>query len=108
MDFIFGTSLPTDGIRLMWEPPLIGIMASRKTSTPMPPIQCVKLRQSSAACERASTSERMLAPVVVKPEMVSKSASVNDGISRENQNGRQPKKLSATQLKAVATQPSFI
>lgn len=112
-DTIFGTSLPTDGpglsarIKLMLEPPLIGTIASRKTSTPMPPIQCVKLRHSSAQCDRASTSSKMLAPVVVKPEIVSNSALVNEGISLLNTNGRQPNTLRNIQLSAVATQPSL-
>ncbi len=87
MSFIFGTSLPTDGpglsarIRLMLEPPLMGMIASRNTRTPMPPIQWVKLRQNREQWESASTSLKMLAPVVVKPDTVSKSASVKDGIS---------------------------
>ena len=57
-------------------PPLVGMMASRNTSTPMPPIQWLKLRQNSSACPSASTSERMEAPVVVKPDTISKSASM--------------------------------
>ena len=77
-----GTSLPTDGPGLsarmscMWEPPVMGSTASRNTSTPMPPIQWVRLRQNRLAKLRASTSGRMLAPVVVKPEMISNRASV--------------------------------
>lgn len=37
----------------------------------MPPIQWLKLRQKRLACDRDSTSERILEPVVVKPETVS-------------------------------------
>ena len=108
-----GTSLPTDGpglsarIRLMLEPPLSGIIASRKTKTPMPPIQWVKLRQNSALRDNASTFSKMLAPVVVKPEIVSNRALVNEGISPLNQNGRQPNTLRKIQLSEVAMQPSF-
>ena len=91
----------------MWEPPLREIMASRNTSTPIPPIQWVKLRQNNAVWESTSTFSRMLAPVVVKPDTVSNSASVRDGISFDNQNGRAPKKLIKIQLSAVVTQPSF-
>ena len=46
---ILGTSLPTDGpglsafIRLILEPPVRGITASRNTRTPIPPIQWVNL-----------------------------------------------------------------
>ena len=84
VDFIRGTSLPTLGpglsarSRCMVKPsprlPL-GTMASRNTSTPMPPSQWVKLRQYRSPLGRASTSVRMLAPVVVKPETVSKTQS---------------------------------
>ena len=113
MCLTFGTSLPTEGpglsarIRFMLEPPLNGMTASRKTRTPMPPIQWVKLRQNSAQWDSASTSLRMLEPVVVNPEMVSNSASVKEGISPLIQKGRQPYKLITIQLKAVAMQPSL-
>ena len=49
---IFGTNLPTEGpglsalIRLIFEPPLKGMIAKRKTKTPIPPIQWVKLLQN--------------------------------------------------------------
>jgi len=91
-----GTSFPTDGpglsarIRLMFEPPLSGTMASRNTRTPMPPIQCVKLLHKSEQCESPSTFARMLAPVVVKPDIVSNRASVKDGISPVTKKGRRP------------------
>jgi len=45
------------------------------TRMPMPPNQWVKLRQKSIPLSSASTSVRMLAPVVVKPETVSNTAS---------------------------------
>ena len=45
------------------------------TSTPMPPTQWVKLRQNSSPWLMASTSVRTDAPVVVKPDTVSKNAS---------------------------------
>lgn len=57
-----------------------GRNASTKTSTPMPPIQCVKLRQKSRQRDSASISVRIVAPVVVKPETVSKKQSIKDGI----------------------------
>lgn len=49
----------------------------------------------------------MLAPVVVNPDIVSKSASVNEGISPDQKNGSAPKILSITQLSEVAIQPSL-
>ena len=88
-------------------PPLNGIIARRNTRTPIPPIQCVKLRQKSIHLDNASTSDKMLAPVVVKPDIVSKSASVNEGISPDQKNGSAPKILSITQLSEVAIQPSL-
>ena len=50
-------------------------MASVNTRMPMPPSQCVKLRQYSMPRPSTSTSERMDAPVVVKPLTVSNRAS---------------------------------
>ena len=47
----------------------------------MPPSQWVKLRQNSMQWESFSTSDRILAPVVVKPDTVSNMASVKLGIS---------------------------
>ena len=65
----------------MWEPPGSWTTARRNTSTPMPPSQWVKLRQNSMQWESFSTSDRILAPVVVKPDTVSNMASVKLGIS---------------------------
>ena len=53
----------------------MGKMAMTNTSTPMPPTQWVKLRQNNPPRDKDSTSVRILAPVVVKPETVSKKAS---------------------------------
>ena len=54
---------------------LSGTTAMMNTSTPMPPIQCERLRQSRCPWLIASTSVRMEEPVVVKPETISKKAS---------------------------------
>ena len=81
VSFTFGTNLSTEGpgdsafIKCMVEPPIIGRIAKINTNTPIPPIQCVKLRLNRFAWLKASTSDRMLAPVVVKPEIVSNKAS---------------------------------
>ena len=75
------TSLPTVGpgtsarIRCIPWPSVIGRTAMTNTSTPMPPTQWVKLRQKRHPRVRCSTSVRMVEPVVVKPETVSKMAS---------------------------------
>ena len=110
-----GTSFPTDGpglsafIRFIFEPDalFIGMMASRNTRTPIPPIQWVKHLHSIMPCDILSTSLSMLAPVVVNPDIVSNSAFVNEGISPEITNGMQPNILSSIQLNAVATHPSL-
>ena len=58
-----------------------GRSATAKTSTPIPPMKTVKLRQKSTECGSASISERMLEPVVVKPDAVSKMASGMAGMA---------------------------
>ena len=108
------TSLPTEGpgtsarIRCIpWpSPALMGRMAITNTSTPMPPTQWVKLRQNSTPRPRGSISVRMLAPVVVKPETVSKKASTKLGISPEITKGRAPKTDISTQARATTAKPS--
>ena len=56
-------------------PESCGRSARVSTSTPMPPIQWVKLRQKSTPRGSVSTCGRMDAPVVVNPLTVSKNAS---------------------------------
>ena len=78
---IRGTTLLTEGPglsarrRKMVSPPVSGTSASMNTSTPMPPSRWVKLRQKSMHFGSSSTAGTMLAPVVVKPETVSNTAS---------------------------------
>ena len=78
-----------------------------KTSTPIPPTQCVKLRHIIIDFGSDSTSVKMLAPVVVKPETVSNKASINEPVASENIKGSAPKRLSVIQLSATITKPSF-
>ena len=55
------------------EPPTNdGRMAVVKNTMPKPPIHCVMLRQKSRPWGSASTLSKMVAPVVVNPDMVSK------------------------------------
>ena len=82
-------------------------MAKRNTKTPIPPIQCVKQRQKLPVLDIVSTSVRIEAPVVVKPEIVSNRASVKLLISPENTNGSAPIILNIIQLSATVTKPSF-
>ncbi len=78
VDFTLGTNFPTKGpgasafIIYIERSPPIGIIASKNTSTPIPPIQCVKLLQNNIERGNPSISVSMLAPVVVKPDTVSK------------------------------------
>ena len=52
----------------------MGIIISTKTKTPMPPIQWVKLRQKRTPWGSSSGLASTDAPVVVKPETISKNA----------------------------------
>ena len=106
---ICGDILETEGpglsarMRKMVCPPASGSTISMNTSTPMPPTQCVRQRQSMEAWLSASTSPRMVAPVVVKPETVSKSASMKNGISRLRTNGSAPMTARMSQHNATVT-----
>ena len=72
----------------------------------MPPTQCVKLRQNSMLLGRVSISGRMVAPVVVKPDTVSKNASAKPGIVPENTNGNAPNSEMSTHEIATIIKPS--
>ena len=62
-------------IRLTLPSPSFGISASSRTRTPMPPSHCVSARQSWMPRGSEAGAPKMEAPVVVKPETVSNSAS---------------------------------
>ena len=47
-------------------------MAMVKNTIPKPPIHCISERQNSRPWGSDSTSSMMVAPVVVKPDIVSK------------------------------------
>ena len=51
-------------------------------------------------------SDKIEEPVVVKPDTISKRASINEGISPVKQNGKAPKIEIMIQLKATMTNPS--
>ena len=55
-----------------------GRRAMVKNTIPKPPIHCMNERQNNMPWGSVETSSMMEAPVVVKPDMVSKNASVND------------------------------
>lgn len=74
----------------------------------MPPIQWVKLRQNRMPMGRLSTSASTDAPVVVKPDTVSNSASMGSGMAPDSTKGTAPITLMSTQVRAAVTQPSRI
>ena len=106
------TSLPAVGpgtsarIRCIPWPSVMGRMAITNTSTPMPPTQWVKLRHIRQPRLMASTSWRMLAPVVVKPDTVSKKASTKWGMSPHRTKGIAPKADNRIQASATTANPS--
>ena len=60
-------------------PPMLGNTAMVKNTIPIPPIQWVMERHSKMECGRTSMSVKAVAPVVVKPDMVSKKAAATRG-----------------------------
>ena len=93
-------------MRCMPCPSDMGSTAITNTNTPIPPTQCVKLRQNRMPLCSGSISCRIEAPVVVKPETVSKNASTKSGISPENTNGNAPNADSSTHADATTAKPS--
>ena len=79
-----------------------GMMAMVKNTIPSPPIHCVSERQNRMAWGSRSTSSSMVAPVVVKPDMVSKKASVTLVMLPWKRKGNMPKKEKMTH-EAVTT-----
>ena len=74
---------------------------------PIPPIQCVKLRQRSMLLGTASTSVSIVDPVVVKPDTVSKKASTGELTTPPIRYGSIPHRDKAIQVSPVATSPSL-
>jgi hypothetical protein len=78
----FGTSLSASGPGTSARISGMALSSSReviiitKTSTPIPPIQCVKLLQNAIPFGRISISVKIVDPVVVNPDTVSKNASI--------------------------------
>ena len=106
------TSFPTVGpgtsarIRCMPWPSVMGSTAITNTSTPMPPTQWVKLRQNSPLRLKGSTAVKIVDPVVVKPETVSKKASIKLGISPEITKGIAPNRDMAIHARDTTAKPS--
>ena len=79
-----------------------GMMAIVKNTIPNPPIHCVIVRQNSSAWGSLSTSSRILHPVVVNPEIVSKKASVKLPMYPLKMNGSEPKRLNIIQVSVTS------
>ena len=71
-------------------------MAMVKNTMPSPPIHWVSERQKSSPCGRASTLSMMVAPVVVKPDIVSKKALVKSGTQPLSMKGSVPNSEKST------------
>ena len=114
-EVILPTCGPGDSAFNKWraEPSsLSGIKIKMKTRIPIPPIQCVKLRQKSILCDKSvtfnsSTPSNILAPVVVRPDIVSNMALIKFFISPLIINGKAPKIVMTIQTKAHTANPSF-
>ena len=96
---------PTDSAekRLISLRPNIGNTATVKNTIPKPPTQWVIMRQKSIDFGNASISCNIVAPVVVKPDMVSKKASVKPGMLPVNIYGNVPKSEKTTQHSVTTT-----
>ena len=77
--------------------PACGSRARVSTSTPMPPIQWVKLRQNMMPSgQRRQSGSVTVAPVVVKPDTASNSASLHSrGVQSAEHKGQRPEGSSA-------------
>ncbi|OQC36361.1 MAG: hypothetical protein BWX66_01401 [Deltaproteobacteria bacterium ADurb.Bin058] len=74
----------------------------------MPPNQCISALQMFNDTGKASTELKMLAPVVVKPEALSKNASKNEGTYPEIISGNAPRMHAKIQEPATTTKPAFM
>ena len=80
-----------------------GNSATVKNTMPRPPIHCISERQKSRPWVSDSTSSITVAPVVVKPDMVSKKASVRlDGVPLMRK-GNMPKSENTAQVSVTTT-----
>jgi hypothetical protein len=77
------------------------------TIIPIPPIQWVKLLQNKIDFGRASISVKIDAPVVVKPDIDSKKASINPGMALEIIYGEAPINEKKTHEKETMKPASF-
>ena len=84
-----------------------GRMAIVSTMMPIPPIHWVILLQNKILFGKDSMLSKIEAPVVVKPDMVSKNALVKEGILPVNKYGSDPNKLIHNQPPTTIKYPSL-
>jgi hypothetical protein len=75
---------------------------------PIPPIQCVKLLQNRIENGSISTFFKIDDPVVEKPEVDSKNASINDGMEPLIRYGNAPNNENITHDSVTARNPSLL
>jgi hypothetical protein len=85
-----------------------GRIIIRMTIIPIPPIQWVRLLQKRIEYGRISTSFSTEAPVVEKPEVDSKKASINGGIAPLKIYGREPSTEKKTHDRVTDRKPSLL
>ena len=84
----------------------MGIRATVKTTIPTPPCHCVRLRQKSRERGSDSTSRKTVAPVVVKPDTVSKKASRALCVAPFIRKGSIPMRERRSQVRVTVSIPS--
>ena len=84
-----------------------GMISSRNTTTPRPPMKCVDERQKSRLRGSASTSSRMVAPVVVKPDTLSNQALAMVNGPPHSTYGSMPNRKDSSQDRKMIMYPSL-
>ena len=78
-----------------------------KKTMPMPPIHCMTLRQKSMPRGMEERLSMMVAPVLVKPDMVSKKALAMSGTQWQKRNGSMPMKEKRSHTMETTMYPSL-
>ena len=87
--------------------PIWGKTATKSTTIPMPPTQCIRQRHRFVARLRPLTSDTTVAPVVVKPLTDSKKAPAASGIDPSTMNGTAPSQPMSSHTSATAPSASL-
>ena len=96
-----------DSARKMRSPPMpCGRKITVSVRNPMPPIRCVVERHRISPWGSTSMSRRMVAPVVVYPDIISKKASANEGMEPCSMKGSPDTAETSTQPKTAMKKAS--